>query len=51
MTMNEGNAGQTSFVFTVTKNGGNGLSSSVDFTTQDGTAKVAAGDYQAIAAS
>src|ERR1041385_5324968 len=47
VTMNEGNAGQTSFVFTVTKSGDNGSGSSVNFTTQDGTAKVANGDYQA----
>ena len=46
VTMNEGNTGQTSFVFTVTKTGSNGSSSSVNFTTQDGTATVSNGDYQ-----
>src|SRR5205807_936854 len=35
---NEGNAGTTPYVFTVTKTGSTTLSSSVSFTTQDGTA-------------
>jgi hypothetical protein len=46
VTMNEGNSGPTSFVFTVTKSGSTGLSSSVNFTTQDGTATLADNDYQ-----
>jgi CSLREA domain-containing protein len=45
VTLSEGNAGQTSFTFTVTRNGGTNLSSSVDFVTADGTATVAGGDY------
>ena len=46
VTHNEGNAGTTSYVFTVTKTGATALSSSVDFTTQDGTATLADSDYQ-----
>ena len=42
VTMNEGNAGPTSFVFTVTKTGSG--AASVDFETQDGTA-TAPSDY------
>ncbi len=44
---NEGNSGTTAFVFTVTKNGMSGQSSSVDYATADGTATVADQDYQA----
>src|SRR5438034_1257504 len=47
VTHNEGNAGTTSYVFTVTKTGPTGLSASVDFQTVDGTATVADNDYQA----
>ena len=47
VTHNEGNAGTTSYVFTVTKTGSTALSSSVDFQTVDGTATVADNDYQA----
>ena len=46
---NEGNAGPTTYVFTVTKTGSTTLSSSVDFATQDGTATMAGNDYQAAA--
>ena len=46
VTHNEGDAGTTSYVFTVTKTGAAALSSSVDFTTQDGTATLADSDYQ-----
>jgi CSLREA domain-containing protein len=42
----EGNAGTTSYVFTVTKSGSTLLSSSVQFQTQDGTATLADNDYQ-----
>jgi Calx-beta domain/CHRD domain len=42
----EGNAGTTAYTFTVTKTGSTALSSSVNFTTQDGTATIADGDYQ-----
>src|SRR5258708_39662822 len=41
----EGNAGTTAYTFTVTKTGATALSSSVNFTTQDGTATIADGDY------
>src|SRR5437762_1531005 len=44
---NEGNSGTTSYVFTVTKTGSTGLSSSVNFQTADGTSTVADNDYQA----
>jgi hypothetical protein len=44
---NEGNSGQTAYVFTVTKNGMSGQGSSVQFTTADGTATTANGDYVA----
>ena len=47
VTHNEGNAGTTSYVFTVTKTGITALSSSVDFQTVDGTATVGDNDYQA----
>src|SRR5439155_1118929 len=47
VTHDEGNAGTTSYVFTVTKTGGTGLSASVNFQTADGTATVADNDYQA----
>src|SRR2546430_2734648 len=46
VTHNEGNTGTTSYTFTVTKTGSTGLSSSVNFTTQDGTATIADSDYQ-----
>ena len=42
----EGNAGTTSFTFTVTKSGATDLNSSVNFTTQDASATVADTDYQ-----
>jgi hypothetical protein len=42
----EGNAGTTSYIFTVTKTGSTALSSSVDFTTQNGSATLADNDYQ-----
>ena len=45
VTMNEGDSDMTNFVFTVTKTGSIALSSSVNFTTQDGTATIADGDY------
>src|SRR2546422_623554 len=44
---NEGNAGTTAYVFTVTKTGSTALSSSVDYQTVDGTAVVTDNDYQA----
>ncbi len=44
---NEGNTGQTEYLFTVTKNGASGQSSTVDFMTMDGTATVANNDYDA----
>src|ERR1041384_1604031 len=47
VTHNEGNAGTTSFTFTVTKTGTTALNSSVNFTTVDGTATTADSDYQA----
>src|SRR5205814_6829945 len=47
VTHNEGNAGTTAYVFTVTKTGSTGLSASVAFQTVDGTATVADNDYQA----
>ena len=43
--MNEGNAGVTNFVFTVTKTGSTDLGSSVSFQTNDGTATLADNDY------
>ena len=42
----EGDAGTTSYVFTVTKTGTTALSASVDFQTVDGTATGADSDYQ-----
>jgi hypothetical protein len=47
VTHNEGNSGTTVYTFTVTKTGATNLASSVDFTTQDGTATVAGNDYVA----
>src|SRR5204862_396055 len=47
MTHNEGDAGTTSYVFTITKTGSTELNASVDFQTIDGTAMVADSDYQA----
>lgn len=44
---NEGDAGTTSFVFNVTLSNVAGGAVSVDFATQDGSATVADGDYQA----
>lgn len=49
VTHNEGNAGTTTYIFTVTKIGSTALSSTVSFMTQDGTATVASNDYQASA--
>src|SRR5256886_2435838 len=46
VTHNEGNSGITTYTFTVTKTGSTALSSAVNFTTQDGTATIADGDYQ-----
>jgi hypothetical protein len=46
VTHNEGDAGTTSYTFTVTKTGSTALSSSVNFNTQDGTATLADNDYQ-----
>src|SRR5256885_2108811 len=43
---NEGQSGTTSFTFTVTKTGATDLSSSVAFTTVDGSATLADNDYQ-----
>jgi CSLREA domain-containing protein len=43
---NEGNAGTTSYTFTVTKTGSTALSSSVNFATVDGSATTANNDYQ-----
>jgi hypothetical protein len=43
----EGDSSTTSFTFTVTKTGATQLSSSVTYTTQNGTATVADSDYQA----
>jgi hypothetical protein len=45
VTHNEGDASTTSYVFTVTKSGTTALSSSVNFTTQDGSATLADNDY------
>ena len=47
VTHNEGNAGTTSYTFTVTKSGATEVASSVDFQTQDGSATLADNDYQA----
>ena len=47
VTHDEGNAGTTSYTFTVTKTGSTALSSSVDYETVNGTA-VAPGDFTAI---
>src|SRR5207244_2019590 len=47
VTHDEGDAGTTTYVFTMTKTGSTGLSASVDFQTVDGTAMVADNDYQA----
>src|SRR5204863_282419 len=46
VTLNEGNAGTTNFVFTVTRTGSLAASSSVKFATADATA-TAGGDYTA----
>jgi subtilisin-like proprotein convertase family protein len=46
VTHNEGNAGTTSYTFTVTKTGSTALNSSVNFTTVDGSATIADNDYQ-----
>jgi len=46
VTHNEGDAGTTSYVFTVTKTGITAVSASVGFQTVDGTATVADNDYQ-----
>ena len=42
---NEGNSGNTSYVFTVTKTGATVFNATVNFATVDGTATVADGDY------
>lgn len=47
VTMNEGDTGTTSFVFTVTRSGATGAAASVNYTTVDGTATVANADYAA----
>jgi hypothetical protein len=49
VTHDEGNAGTTSYTFTVTKTGTTALTSSVDFEVQDDTATLADHDYQATA--
>jgi hypothetical protein len=46
VTMSEGNAGTTNYVFTVTKSGSTELTSSVLFATADGTATLSGNDYQ-----
>ena len=46
VTMNEGNSGPTSFIFTVTKTGSTALNSSVNFQTIDGSATLGDNDYQ-----
>ena len=46
VTHSEGNTGTTIYAFTVTRSGGTSLASSVNFTTQDGTATLADNDYQ-----
>jgi CSLREA domain-containing protein len=46
VTHNEGNAGTTSFTFTVTKTGATEVNASVQIATQDGTATTADNDYQ-----
>ena len=46
VTHNEGDAGTTAYVFTVTRTGATALASSVDFTTQNGSATLADTDYQ-----
>jgi probable HAF family extracellular repeat protein len=46
VTQAEGNAGTTTFTFTVSKSGATALPVSVDFATADGTATTADGDYQ-----
>ena len=46
VTHNEGNAGTTTYTFTVTKSGSTLLNSSVQFQTQDGSATLADNDYQ-----
>nr|MBP7476338.1 Ig-like domain repeat protein [Pyrinomonadaceae bacterium] len=50
VSLNEGNAGTTAFIFTITKTGNNNLASTITFATQDGTATVADSDYQPITA-
>jgi hypothetical protein len=44
----EGDSSTTTFTFTVTKTGATALSASVDYSTADGTATVADGDYVAV---
>ncbi|MGZ5434409.1 MAG: LamG-like jellyroll fold domain-containing protein [Pyrinomonadaceae bacterium] len=46
VTHNEGDAGTTSYTFTVTKTGSTTLNSAVNFTTVDGTATTTDNDYQ-----
>jgi hypothetical protein len=45
VTAAEGNAGSSTFSFTVTKTGSTGFTTSVNFATTDGSATVADGDY------
>jgi hypothetical protein len=47
VTQLEGNSGTTAFTFTVTLTGATELTTTVNYATADGTAKVANGDYQA----
>lgn len=47
VSMSEGDAGTTSFVFTITRSGATTLDSEITFATQDETATIADGDYQA----
>ncbi|MCA9085917.1 MAG: hypothetical protein KDA81_17785, partial [Planctomycetaceae bacterium] len=51
VTLNEGNAGTTTFTFTATLSGEVDTAVSVDYATQDGTATVADNDYAAAAAT
>jgi uncharacterized repeat protein (TIGR01451 family) len=49
VTLAEGNAGATNFIFTVTLSPANAQTVTVQYTTQDGTATVAGNDYAATA--
>jgi Calx-beta domain-containing protein len=46
VTHNEGNAGTTAYVFTITRTGSTALNAGVNFQTADGSATVAGNDYQ-----